>query len=217
MMSCIMISWHCSSGDIHSFSYCMMYSFQACFVLYDVVIMIFKLSFPLTHYACYVVADSHVCHEQSTCWQVIQPQPCEGQNKYFVCCLFLNFGCPFLPCIIWRSTCQGIFQGVIPCVMQPAVQHSIPQAVGCRCAHCTSEFDTRNAMDCHCRKQSSLGTGCSNPSTSKSVSFTGRASFALSIVWEHDILGAHTNHTEAVCVYRQLLPLTFNRNIDLLI
>jgi hypothetical protein len=25
--------------------------------------------------------------------------------------------------------------------MQPAVQHSLPQAVGFRCAHCTSEFD----------------------------------------------------------------------------
>ncbi len=80
MMSCI--SWHCSSGDIHSFSCCIMYSFQACFVLYDVVI--FKLSFPLTHDACYVGADYHSCHEPSTGWQVIQPQPCEGQNKYFV-------------------------------------------------------------------------------------------------------------------------------------
>jgi hypothetical protein len=72
--------------------------FQACYVLYDVVI--FKLSFPLKHYACYVVADSHVCHEPSTGWQVIRPQPCKGQNKYFVCCLFLIFGCPFLHCMI---------------------------------------------------------------------------------------------------------------------
>jgi hypothetical protein len=86
----------------------------------------------------------------------------------------------------------------VPCVMRPAVQHSLPQAVGFRCAHCTSEFDTRHAMDCHRRKQSSLGTGCADPSNSKSVSFTGRASFASSIVREHDFLGAHTNHTEAV-------------------
>ncbi len=86
----------------------------------------------------------------------------------------------------------------IPCVMRPAVQHSPPQAVGFRYAHCTSEFDTRHAMDCHRRKQSSLGTGCTDPSNRKSVSFTGRASFASLIVREHDILGAHTNHTEAV-------------------
>jgi hypothetical protein len=150
------------------------------FCLYNEVIL--KLSFPLTHDACYVVADSHVCHEPSTCWQVIQPQPCEGQNKYFVCRLFLNFGCPFLP-IIWRSTGQGIFQGMIPCVMLPAVQHSIPQAVGFRCAHCTSEFDTSHAMDCHRLKQPSLGIGCADPSNSKSVSFTGlhRQSFGNTI------------------------------------
>ena len=47
----------------------------------------------------------------------------------------------------------------VSCVMRPAVQHCLSQAVGFRCAHCTSEFDTRHAMDCHRRKQSSLGTG----------------------------------------------------------
>ena len=95
----------------------------------------------------------------------------------------------------------------VPCVMRPAVQHSLPQAVGFRCAHCTSEFDTRHAMDCHRRKQSPLGTGCANPSNSKSVSFTGRASISSSIVREHELLGAHANHTQTVRVHRQLLPL----------
>jgi hypothetical protein len=91
----------------------------------------------------------------------------------------------------------------VPCVMRPAVQHSIPQAAGFRCAHCTGEFDTRHAMDCHRRKQTSLGTGCADPSNSKSVSFTGRASISSSILREHEFLGAHTNYTETVCVHRQ--------------
>jgi hypothetical protein len=97
----------------------------------------------------------------------------------------------------------------VPSVMRTAVQHSLPQAAGFRCAHCTSEFNTRHAMDCHRQKQSSLGTGCADPINSKSVFFTGRASFESSIVRENDILGAHTNHTEAVCVHRQLLQSTF--------
>jgi hypothetical protein len=79
---------------------------------------------------------------------------------------------------------------LLPCVMRPAGQPSLPQAVGFRCAHCSGEFDTRHAIDCHRRKQSSLGTGCADPSNSKSVSFTGRASFSSSIVREHDFLGA---------------------------
>ena len=94
----------------------------------------------------------------------------------------------------------------VSCVMRPAVQHSLPQAVGFRCAHCASEFDTRHAMDCHRRKQSSLGTGCADPSNSKSVSYTGRASISSSIIREHDVLGAltiHSNisHGDRKCTY----------------
>jgi hypothetical protein len=43
------------------------------------------------------------------------------------------------------------------------------------------------------------------PSNSKSVSFTGRASISSLIVQEHDFLGAHPNHTETINVQRQLL------------
>ena len=94
----------------------------------------------------------------------------------------------------------------VSCVMRPAVQHCLSQAVGFRCAHCTSEFDTRHAMDCHRRKQSSLGTGCADPSNSKSVSYTGRASISSSIIREHDVLGAltiHSNisHGDRKCTY----------------
>ncbi len=101
----------------------------------------------------------------------------------------------------------------VPCVMRPAVQHSLPQTVGFRCAHSTSEFDARHAMDCHRRKHYSLGTGCADPSNSRSVSFTGRASISSSIIREHEFLGAHTNHTETVCAHRHLIPSTFNTTI----
>ncbi len=85
---------------------------------------------------------------------------------------------------------------LLQCVMLPVGQSSLAQAVGFKYAHCSNEFDTRHAMDCHRRKQSSLGTGCADPSNSKSVSFSS------SIVREHDFLGAHPNHTEAVYVHQ---------------
>ena len=44
---------------------------------------------------------------------------------------------------------------------------------------------------------------CADPSNSKSVSFTGRASITSSIVREHDFLGAYLNHMEVVYVHRQ--------------
>lgn len=102
---------------------------------------------------------------------------------------------------IWASSPRNHIPGhcrrlQVQCVMRPAGQHSIIQAVGFRCAHCSSEFETRHAMDCHRRKQSSQGTECADPSNSKSVSFTGRASIASSLVREHDFLGAYLNHME---------------------
>ena len=112
---------------------------------------------------------------------------------------------------IWASSPRNHIPGhcrrlQVPCVMRPAGQHSIIQAVGFRCAHCSSEFETRHAMDCHRRKQSSQGTECADPSNSKSVSFTGRASIASSLVREHDFLGAYLNHMEVVYVHRREDP-----------
>ena len=52
----------------------------------------------------------------------------------------------------------------------------------------------------HRRTKYSLGTGCADLSNSKSVSFTGRASIPSSILREHDVIGAHPNHTVAVYV-----------------
>ncbi len=52
----------------------------------------------------------------------------------------------------------------------------------------------------HCRTKYSLGSGCADLSNSKSVSVTERASISSSIIREHDVLGAHPNHTLAVYV-----------------
>ena len=107
---------------------------------------------------------------------------------------------PWTVIAVLKAILQWDWMRRVSCVMRPAVQHSLPQAVGFRCAHCASEFDTRHAMDCHRWKQSSLGTGCANPSNSKSVSNTGRASIPSSIIREHDFLGvrrcAHDSHEE---------------------
>ena len=47
---------------------------------------------------------------------------------------------------------------LVSCFMRPTGQDSLPvknapRALGFRCAHCTSEFDTRRAMDCHRRTE----------------------------------------------------------------
>ena len=93
----------------------------------------------------------------------------------------------------------------ITCIMRPAnhattVKRSAPQALGYRCAHCFSEFDSRTGMDCHRRHPTSLGTPCADPHNSKSLSFTARANVASSFLRQHDTLGttgipAHCTHT----------------------
>ena len=125
---------------------------------------------------------------------------CAWQNKYFISRLFLFLCCKVLPCI-FRPAGQGILLG--PAGLFPALCDQLAKiAFQSRMCHglCTSEFDTRRAMDCHRRKQSSIGIGCADPSNSKSVSFTGRASISSSIVREHDFLGAQPTHTVIVYV-----------------
>ena len=53
---------------------------------------------------------------------------------------------------------------LVSCFMRPTGQDSLPvknapRALGFRCAHCTSEFDTRRAMDCHRRTESNPPLG----------------------------------------------------------
>ena len=98
----------------------------------------------------------------------------------------------------------------ITCIMRPAnhataVKRSTPQALGYRCAHCSSEFDSRTGMDCHCRHPTSVGTPCADPHNSKSLSFTARANVASSFLRHHNTLGTtgiptHCIHTLHVCI-----------------
>ncbi len=67
-------------------------------------------------------------------------------------------------------TGHRIFQG--PACFFPALCDQLAKiaAVGFRCAHCSSKFDTWHTMDCHHQKKSSLGTGSSYPSNTEQVS-----------------------------------------------
>ena len=99
----------------------------------------------------------------------------------------------------------------ITCIMRPAnhataVKRSAPQALGYRCAHCSSEFDSRTGMDCHRRHPTSLGTPCADPHNSKSLSFTARAIVASSSLRQHDTPGATA--IPAHCMFVLLLSVT---------
>ena len=99
----------------------------------------------------------------------------------------------------------------LACIMRPAVgdnpaAKNAPQGLGYRCAHCNSEFASRPAMDCHRRHPTSVGTPCADPTNSKSMSFTARASVSSSILRQHDTLGAAAIPT--YCMFILLNRLT---------
>jgi hypothetical protein len=178
-------------------------------VVYDVVI--FKLSFPqwLTQSACLCrFLLNHLASETALGMRWTELIHCISLVLYFLPQVSsVHYRAAISACSRPRNHIPGHCRRLqVPCVMRSGGQHSITQAVGFRCAHCSSEFKTRCAMDCHRRKQSSQGTECANPSNSKSVSFTGRASIAASLVREHDFLGAYLNHMEVVYVHRQEDP-----------
>jgi hypothetical protein len=133
------------------------------------------------------------------------------RTEQILCLSFvLDFCCKFLPCIICQrfwTACQGIFQGPAGCcfcaVCYQLDNLAFPRLWGSKCAHCSGKFNTLHAMDCHRRSRSPLGLDV--------------PILVTSIVQEHDFLGAHPNHTEAVYVHRQLLPLTLNKTRMLLI
>ena len=58
--------------------------------------------------------------------------------------------------------------------------------LGFKCGHCNGEFASRCAMDCHRRHATSVGTPCADPSSYKSLSFTGRADMSTGILRQHD-------------------------------
>ncbi len=105
-------------GRHTSFSFCLIYSFSSmlCFVwcshFQDVI---------STETLCMLCG----CRLSRMPWtehrleEVIQPQPCKRQNKYFVCRLFLIFGCLFLPCIIWRPACHMEYSRALQSASRP--------------------------------------------------------------------------------------------------
>ncbi len=95
------------------------------------------------------------------------------------------------------------------------MQHCMPvarasaQAVGFTCRNCNNIFDSRRSMECHHRHVTSQGTPCTDPSSYKSLSFTGRADTYTGILREHagpGTLGAFLNCCPR-CVLRALLQL----------
>ena len=100
----------------------------------------------------------------------------------------------------------------IPCIMRsanrdmPAVKRSAPQDLGYRCAHCSSEFESRTGIDCHRRHPTSLGTPCADPHNTKSLSFTARANVASSHLRQHDTLGAIA--IPAPCMFLLLISVS---------
>ena len=100
----------------------------------------------------------------------------------------------------------------ITCIMRPAnrdihaVKRSALQALGYRCAHCSSKFDSKTGMDCHRRHPTTQGTPCADPENSKSLAFTARANVASSILRQHDTLGATS--IPAHCMFILLLSVT---------
>ncbi len=136
---------------------------------------------------------------------------------------------------------SGLAEDAVTC-SQRCIAVRADLRVGCRglsiCASCRPLWNDRDGAGAevhlagkergidsgfvsdHCRTKYSLGTGCAesaaDPSNSKSVSFTGRASISSSILREHDVLGAHPNHTVAVYVNSQLIPLNNHSYVDIM-
>ena len=104
------------------------------------------------------------------------------------------------------------------CIMRPANRdiHAVkrsapPQALGYRCAHCTSEFESKTGMDCHRLHPTSQGTPCADPENSKSLSFTARANVASSLLRQHDdTLGATAIDQPTFHVYITMFILSLS-------
>jgi hypothetical protein len=65
-------------------------------------------------------------------------------------------------------------------------QVSVTQGLYFTCIHCSSNFATRRAADCHRRSPSSKGTPCADPRSLKSQSITSRPDLSTGILRQHD-------------------------------
>jgi hypothetical protein len=72
--------------------------------------------------------------------------------------------------------------------MQVRASANATQVVGFMCCNCDGIFDSRRYMDCHRSHITSLGTPCAlaDPSSYKSLSFTGRADMSTGILRQHE-------------------------------
>ncbi len=70
--------------------------------------------------------------------------------------------------------------------MQVRASANAAHAVGFMCCNCDCICDSRLSMECHRRHITSLGTPCADPSSYKSLSFTGRADMSAGILRQHD-------------------------------
>ena len=72
---------------------------------------------------------------------------------------------------------------------KPDGPQRLPIALGFKCVHCRSEFESRHAIDVHHRHSSSVGTPCADPRNHKSMSMTERVNQAAGILRHHETLG----------------------------
>ncbi len=72
-------------------------------------------------------------------------------------------------------------------VLQQGVQlrQMLPRQWDLIASIATASLISVGSMECHCRHITSLGTPCSNPSSYKSFSFTGRADMFTGILRQH--------------------------------
>ena len=88
-----------------------------------------------------------------------------------------------LNCIV--NTTSGIRMPASRTGDRAPAKANVPQAVVFKCIHCSGEFSSRTAMDCHRRHQTSIGTPCADPEQYQSLSFTPRADLSTGILRHH--------------------------------
>ena len=108
---------------------------------------------------------------------------------------------PYKEQILFRFQCKytefnlslSVIRNSFPCpCMQGRIRGrecakaSATVPLGFKCCHCNGEFASRCAMDCHRRHATSVETPCADPSSYKSLSFTGRADMSTGILRQHD-------------------------------
>ncbi len=130
-------------------------------------------------------------------------------------CYFSRLLVLFLATVLQQFTVTvGLCQSLS--VRRPSItqmQHRMPvarasaRAVGFTCRNCNNIFDSRRSMECHRRHVTSQGTPCADPSSYKSLLFTGRADTSTGFLHEHPGTIVAFSNCCPRCVLRALLQL----------